>query len=70
MAFRESDGEFLWQNDAREAGVAGRANDWPYQGIASSPLVEDDRRVLRERTARELMCLDTEGFRDGENDGP
>jgi outer membrane protein assembly factor BamB len=39
MAFRESNGEFLWQH-THEKLAAGRANDWPYQGVASSPLVE------------------------------
>jgi outer membrane protein assembly factor BamB len=68
MAFRESDGEFLWQI-THEKLAAGRVNDWPYQGIASSPLVEGDRMYYVSNRA-ELMCLDTEGFRDGENDGP
>jgi outer membrane protein assembly factor BamB len=68
MAFRESDGEFLWQM-THEKLAAGRVNDWPYQGIASSPLVEGDR-VYYVSNRAELMCLDTEGFRDGENDGP
>jgi outer membrane protein assembly factor BamB len=40
-AFRESDGEFLWQA-THEKLASGRANDWPYQGIASSPLVIGD----------------------------
>ena len=33
MAFRESDGEFLWQQ-THEKLSSGRANDWPYQGVA------------------------------------
>ena len=39
-AFRESDGELLWQI-ASDKMQEGRVNDWPYQGICSSPLVED-----------------------------
>ena len=39
MAFRETDGEFLWQHTHAKL-EAGRANDWPYQGVASSPLVD------------------------------
>src|SRR6185503_21273583 len=39
MAFRESDGQFMWQM-VHDKLVAGRVNDWPYQGVASSPLVE------------------------------
>lgn len=68
MAFRESDGEFLWQL-THEKLAAGRVNDWPYQGIASSPLVEGDRLYYVSNRC-ELICADTEGFRDGENDGP
>ncbi|MET0551612.1 MAG: PQQ-binding-like beta-propeller repeat protein, partial [Vicinamibacteria bacterium] len=68
MAFRESDGEFLWQS-THEKLAAGRVNDWPYQGVASSPLVEGDR-VYYVSNRAELVCLDTQGFRDKENDGP
>ena len=38
MAFRESNGEFLWQATYEKLS-SGRANDWPFQGIASSPLI-------------------------------
>jgi len=38
MAFRESDGEFLWQQTHVKL-ESGRANDWPFQGVASSPLI-------------------------------
>jgi outer membrane protein assembly factor BamB len=68
MAFRESDGQFMWQM-AHDKLIAGRVNDWPYQGIASSPLVDGDRLYYVSNRA-ELMCLDTQGFRDKENDGP
>src|SRR5258708_1454771 len=37
MAFREKDGEFLWQL-THEKLASGRVNDWPYQGVCSSPL--------------------------------
>ena len=69
MAFDEKTGEFLWQQ-ANEKLAAGRVNDWPFQGVASSPLIEGDRLYYVSNRA-ELVCLDTEGFRDnGENDGP
>ena len=42
MCFRESDGKFLWQQ-ANVKLAAGRALDWPFQGVCSSPLVEGDR---------------------------
>ncbi|MCP5110632.1 MAG: PQQ-binding-like beta-propeller repeat protein, partial [bacterium] len=38
MAFAESDGKFLWQHASAKL-KSGRVNDWPYQGVASSPLV-------------------------------
>jgi len=68
MAFRESDGEFLWQATSEKL-AAGRVNDWPFQGVASSPLIEGDRLYYVSNRC-ELVCLDTKGFRDGENDGP
>ncbi len=68
MAFRESDGEFLWQHTSEKLS-SGRVNDWPFQGVASSPLVEGDR-IWYVTNRAELICLDTKGFADGENDGP
>ena len=68
MAFRESDGEFLWQQTHVKV-EAGRANDWPYQGVASSPLVVGDR-LYYVTNRGVVMCLDIQGFRDSENDGP
>lgn len=68
MAFRESDGEFLWQA-VHDKLASGRANDWPFQGICSSPLVENGI-VYYVSNRGELMAVDAEGFRDTENDGP
>lgn len=68
MAFRESDGEFLWQATSEKL-ASGRVNDWPYQGVCSSPLVEGDRLYYVTNRC-EVVCLDARGFRDGENDGP
>jgi outer membrane protein assembly factor BamB len=68
MAFRESDGAFMWQS-VHDKVAAGRVNDWPFQGIASSPLVEGDR-VYYVSNRAELMCVDAQGFKDKENDGP
>ncbi|MFQ5420717.1 MAG: PQQ-binding-like beta-propeller repeat protein, partial [Anaerolineae bacterium] len=42
MAFRESNGEFLWQA-AHPKLASGRVNDWPLQGICSGPFVEGER---------------------------
>lgn len=68
MAFRESDGEFMWQI-THDKLAAGRVNDWPFQGIASSPLIEGDR-VYYVSNRAELVCADLKGFHDDENDGP
>jgi outer membrane protein assembly factor BamB len=68
MAFRESDGQFMWQH-THEKLAAGRVNDWPYQGVCSSPLVEGDRLYYVSNRG-EVYALDVQGFRDGENDGP
>jgi len=56
MAFRESDGEFLWQS-THEKLTSGRVNDWPYQGVCSSPLVENGR-VYYTSNRSEVLCLD------------
>ncbi len=68
MCFKESTGEFIWQI-THEKLAAGRVNDWPFQGVASSPLVEGDK-VYYVSNRAELICADTQGFQDGENDGP
>jgi len=68
LAFRQSDGQFLWQHSVEKLR-GGRMIDYPKQGICSTPLVEGDRLWIVTNRA-EVVCLDTEGFRDGENDGP
>lgn len=68
IAFDQETGEFLWQHSSEKLPT-GRVHDWPLQGICSASYVEDDR--LWFVTSRgEVACLDTEGFHDGENDGP
>ncbi len=66
LAF-STDGDFLWQL-SRTKLPQGRVNDWPEQGICSTPAIEGNRMWVVTNRA-ELMCLDTEGFRDGKNDG-
>jgi outer membrane protein assembly factor BamB len=67
MAFRESDGQFMWQA-VHDKLAAGRANDWPFQGICSSPLIENGI-VYYVSNRGEVMAVDLDGFRDGSNDG-
>jgi outer membrane protein assembly factor BamB len=68
MCFRESDGTFLWQavTDKLESGFE---NDFPEEGVCSSPAVEG-KRLYYVSNRGELVCLDTEGFMDGNNNGP
>lgn len=67
ICFDAKSGKFIWQL-TREKLPTGRVNDWPLQGICSTPVIEGDRMwVVSNRC--ELMCLDVEGFTDGENDG-
>ncbi len=68
MAFRETDGKFLWQMTHKKL-PSGRVNDWPEQGVCSSPAVVGDRLYYVSNRAQ-VLALDTEGFLDGENDGP
>ena len=68
LAFRESDGKFLWQA-VHDKLQAGRVNDWPLQGICSTPYAEGNR-IYYVNNRCELVCADTEGFLDGKNDGP
>ena len=68
MAFDEKTGEFLWQQTHAKL-ESGRANDWPFQGVASSPLIEGEKLYYVSNRAV-LLCLDIRGFRDNENDGP
>jgi outer membrane protein assembly factor BamB len=68
MAFRESDGQFMWQA-VHDKLAAGRANDWPYQGVCSSPLIENGIAYYVSNRG-EVMAVDLDGFRDGKNDGP
>ena len=67
MCFRESDGKFLWQAVTDKLD-SGSDNDFPDQGVCSSPAVEG-KRLYYVSNRGELICLDTEGFMDGKNDG-
>ncbi len=68
MAFRESDGEFLWQATFEKLS-SGRANDWPFQGIASSALIDNNIAYFTSNRGQ-ILAVDTQGFHDNENDGP
>ncbi|HSQ55728.1 MAG TPA: PQQ-binding-like beta-propeller repeat protein, partial [Gemmata sp.] len=63
MCFDEKTGKFLWQavHDKLENG---QVNDWMNQGIASTPAV-DENRVYYVSNRAEVMCVDANGFADG-----
>ena len=64
MAFKQDTGEFLWQN-THEKVQAGRVNDWPFQGVCSSPLIENN--LLYYTTNRcETVCYDTSPLMAGD----
>lgn len=68
VCFDEKTGTFLWQH-SNEKLPTGRVHDWPHQGICCSPYV-DGERAWYVTSRGTVVCLDTEGFRDGQNDSP
>ena len=67
MAFRVTDGEFLWQDVAPR--VERGLREFLLPSTTSAPYVEGNR--LYYVTAEcQLRSLDTQGFRDGDNSGP
>jgi outer membrane protein assembly factor BamB len=68
LVFRESDGEFLWQHHSPKL-KAGRVNDWPFQGVCCSPMVEGDR-VWFCTPRCEVVCLDVKGLKGHTGPGP
>ena len=60
-------GKFLWQH-SNEKLKTGRVHDWPRQGVTGSATIEEDRLYYVNNRC-ELVCLDTEGYLDDEDDG-
>jgi outer membrane protein assembly factor BamB len=67
VALRAKDGEFLWQDVAPR--VERGLREFLLPSTTSAPHVEGDRLYYVTWDCR-LRALDTQGFRDGENDGP
>jgi|GEM_PF-67321 len=67
LCFDEATGRFLWQYSSPKLPT-GRVHDWPDQGMPSTPVV-DGQRLWATTNRGEVVCLDTEGFLDGKNDG-
>ncbi len=68
LCLDETTGKMLWQA-THDKLPSGRVNDWPEQGICSSPYVDGDRLYYVSNRC-EVVCADAAGFLDGENDGP
>ncbi len=59
MCFRASDGQFFWQA-VHDKLPDTHANDWPEQGVASTPVI-DGNRLYYVSNRGELICADVEG---------
>jgi outer membrane protein assembly factor BamB len=57
MCFEEATGKFLWQHVHNKL-AAGRVNDWPEEGICSSPFVEAGR-LYYVTNRSEVICANT-----------
>ncbi len=67
MAFRATDGKFLWQDVASRVDRGLR--EFLLPSTTSAPYVEGNRLYYVTADCQ-LRCLDTQGFRHGENSGP
>ena len=63
----DTNGNFLWQSV--HGRLPRRTFDLPGAPIHSRPIL-DGKRVYYISNRGELVCLDTDGFTDGKNDGP
>lgn len=68
MAFDAKSGAFLWQAVHDKLAI-GRSQDWPAQGVCSTPFVDGERAFYLSNRG-EVVAVDLKGFKDGQNDGP
>ena len=59
MCFDEANGKFLWQNAFFKL-KAGRVQDWPLEGICSTPVV-DGNRIYYVSNRCEVVCAGVDG---------
>jgi outer membrane protein assembly factor BamB len=67
LCLDQATGELIWQS-VHDKLPAGRVNDWPREGICSSPVVEG-KRIWYISNRCEVICADAAGMTDGKNDG-
>lgn len=67
LCLDQATGELIWQS-VHDKLPAGRVNDWPREGICSSPVVEG-KRIWYISNRCEVICADAAGMTDGNNDG-
>lgn len=67
LCFSDQDGAFLWQHGSKRL-EAGKIHDWEFLSVCSTPYVEGERLWYVDNRCQ-VICLDTEGFYDDENDG-
>ena len=67
MAWQAKNGKFLWQDVAPR--VERGLREFLLPSTTSTPYVERNR-LYYVTSECQLRCLDTQGFRDGENNGP
>jgi outer membrane protein assembly factor BamB len=67
MCFDESSGDFLWQL-VFDKLPAGRVQDWPEEGICSSPIVEGNRLYFVSNRCT-VVCADVAGDADKPGQG-
>jgi RNA polymerase sigma factor (sigma-70 family) len=65
LCFEEATGKFLWQA-AHPKLPAGRVNDWPQQGITSTPTIDGDRLYYLSNRCT-VVCARTAG-KEGKSD--
>lgn len=63
MCFEEATGKFIWQHVSDKL-PSGQVNDWPHEGVCSTPAVEGDR-VYYVSNRCDVVCLDAQGFANG-----
>ncbi len=67
MCFDEKSGKFLWQN-IHDKLQAGQVQDWPQEGICSSPFVQGNRLYYVSNRC-EVVCADVNGDPDNPGKG-